>query len=213
MKRPTNRGMHPFSAHRKNVTTLPPVRLRHHPDTSDIPTAIAIGVRECKLAGTTELALITPVKDHLDSMVVGEFLGRDVAKRLMKGDKIKVGDHGVSLTPHTSRSVWMISRIYNPNPEWLFWGGQAGFFSRDAIKLAMDFWAKRGWRDTDHAEDANDRLVGRFGHSLWRQFGMAGGHYRCYRDLVKHQGEITTRLSGYFHKPETFMRPWPGEKE
>ncbi len=101
--------------------------------------------------------------------------------------------------------------LYGIYPEWLFWGGQAVFFSRDAIQLAMDFWARRGWRDTDHAEDANDRLVGRFGHSLWRQFGMEGGHYRCYRDLVQHQGEITTGLSGYFHSSETFKRPWPGE--
>ncbi len=102
--------------------------------------------------------------------------------------------------------------LYGIYPEWLFWGGQAVFFSRDAIKHAIEFWAKRGWRDIPYAENANDALVGRFGHSLWRQFGMEGGHYRCYRDLVQHQGEITTGLSGYYHKSETFTRPWPGEE-
>ncbi len=102
--------------------------------------------------------------------------------------------------------------LYGIYPEWLFWGGQAVFFSRDAIKHAIEFWAKRGWRDIPYAENANDALVGRFGHSLWRQFGMEGGHYRCYRDLVQHEGEITTGLSGYYHKSETFARPWPGEE-
>ena len=99
------------------------------PDTSNIPTAIAIGVRECKQAGTTELALITPVKDNLDSIVVGEFLGRDVSKRLMKGDKIKVGDHGVSLTHH---SVASVQKTRTPSV------GLAFYVSKEAIQKLDD---------------------------------------------------------------------------
>ena len=45
------------------------------------------------------------IKDNLDSIVVEEFLGTDVSKHLMKGDKIKVGDHGISPTHHSVASV------------------------------------------------------------------------------------------------------------
>ena len=45
------------------------------------------------------------VKDHLDPIVVEEFLGPDVSKRLMKGDKIKVGDHVKPPTHHSVASV------------------------------------------------------------------------------------------------------------
>ena len=114
------------------------------PDTSIIPTAIAIGVRECKQAGTTELALITPVKDNLDSIVVGEFLGRDVSKRLMKGDKIKVGDHGVSLTHHSVASVQK-TRTQSV--------GLAFYVSKEAIKklddLRFDTLIFVPWLDKD----------------------------------------------------------------
>lgn len=99
------------------------------PDPSSIPTAIAIGVRECKQAGTTELALITPIKDNLDSIMVGEFLGRDVAKRLMKGDKIKVGNHGVSLTHH---SVSSVQKARTPSV------GLAFYVSKEAIQKLDD---------------------------------------------------------------------------
>ena len=114
------------------------------PDTSNIPTAIAIGVRECKQAGTTELVLITPVKDNLNSIVVGEFLGRDVSKRLMKGDKIKVGDHGVSLTHH---SVASVQKTRTPSV------GLAFYVSKEAIQklddLRFDTLIFVPWLDKD----------------------------------------------------------------
>ena len=103
--------------------------------------------------------------------------------------------------------------LYGVYPEKLFWGGQGVFFSRDIIELAMEYWARNGWRDVRTGTEANDRLVGRFGHSLWRRFGDAGGHFQTYRDLVQHEGEVTTGLSGYYHYSESFTRPWPGESE
>jgi hypothetical protein len=114
------------------------------PNTSSIPTAISIGVRECKQAGTSELVLITPVKDNLDSIVVGEFLGRDVSKRLMKGDKIKVGDHGVSLTHH---SVASVQKTRTPSV------GLAFYISKEAIQklddLRFDTLIFVPWLDKD----------------------------------------------------------------
>lgn len=114
------------------------------PDTSNIPTAIAVGVRECKQTGTTELTLITPVKDNLDSIVVGEYLGRDVSKRLMKGDKIKIGDHGVSLAYH---SVSSIQKTKTPSV------GLAFYVSKDAIQklddLSFDTLIFVPWLDED----------------------------------------------------------------
>ncbi len=101
--------------------------------------------------------------------------------------------------------------LYGIYPEWLFWGGQGVFFSRDTLPLALDFFARHGWRDVDENRDCNDRLVGRFGHSMWRMFGLEGGHYRSYRDLVQHTGEVVS-MSSFFHFSDTFARPWPGEE-
>lgn len=75
------------------------------PDKSKISTAIAIGVRECKNAGTSDLMLITPLKNNLDSIVVGEFLGMDVSKRLMKGDKIPIANSGAFLSHHSVSTI------------------------------------------------------------------------------------------------------------
>lgn len=100
------------------------------PDTSNIPTAIAVGLRECKLADTTELTLITPAKDNLDSIVVGEFLGKDVSKRLMKGEKIKIGDHGVSLIHH---SVATIQKTRTPSVALAFYVSKNSILKLDDI--------------------------------------------------------------------------------
>lgn len=99
------------------------------PDPSNIPTAIATGVRECKLTGTTELTLITPAKDNLDAIVIGEHLGKEVSKRLMKGDKIKIGDQGVSLLHH---SVSTVQKARTPSV------GLAFYVSKDAIQKLDD---------------------------------------------------------------------------
>ena len=101
------------------------------PDPSTIPTAFAVGVRECKQAGSNELSLITPLKNNLDSTVVGEFLGLDVAKRLMKGDLIAMGDFGVSLTHH---SVSTVQKTKTPLVGLVF------YVSKDDIKKLDDLW-------------------------------------------------------------------------
>jgi hypothetical protein len=75
------------------------------PDKSKIPTAIAIGIRECKNVGISDLILITPLKNNLDSIVVGEFLGGDVSKRLMKGEKIPIGNGGASISHHSVSTI------------------------------------------------------------------------------------------------------------
>jgi len=68
------------------------------PNTANIPVAVAVAIRESKALGSDSVTLITPVKDNLDSIVLGDFLGRDAAKRLMKGSTVALGDYGVSLT-------------------------------------------------------------------------------------------------------------------
>lgn len=114
------------------------------PDASTIPTAIAVGVRECKEADSAELTLITPVKNNLDSIVIGEFLGCDVAKRLMKGDRVAIGDHGVSLTHH---SVSTVQKTRTPSV------GLAFYVSKDDIKklddLRFDTLIFVPWLDQD----------------------------------------------------------------
>ena len=102
------------------------------PDTSTIHTAIAIGVHECKQTGTADLTLITPVKNNLDTIAIGDFLGQDVAKRLMKGDRIVIGNYGVSLNHH---SVSTIQKIRTPSI------GLAFYVSKDDIKKldALEF--------------------------------------------------------------------------
>lgn len=101
--------------------------------------------------------------------------------------------------------------LYGIYPEWLFWGGQGVFFSRDAIPLALDFFARHGWRDVKWNHNCNDRLVGRFGQSMFCMCGLEGGHYRAYRDLVQHTGEVVS-MSKFYHFSDTFARPWPGEE-
>ena len=117
------------------------------PDTSTIPTAIALGVRECKQAGAAELTLITPVKNNLDSIGIGKFLGRDVAKRLMKGDRIPIGDQGASLTHH---SVSTVQKARTPSV------GLAFYVSKDDIKklddLRFDTLIFVPWLDNDGVE-------------------------------------------------------------
>lgn len=74
------------------------------PNLSTIPVALTIGIRECKLCGSDQLTLITSLKNNLDSIVVGEFLGEDVCKKLMQGERISIGDHGIALS-HESVST------------------------------------------------------------------------------------------------------------
>lgn len=75
------------------------------PDKSNIPKAINVGIKECKANTTDVLVLITPVKNNFDSIVVGEFLGKDVSKRLMKGDRVPISGQGVSLSHHSVSTI------------------------------------------------------------------------------------------------------------
>lgn len=67
------------------------------PDDRAIPVAIAVGVDQCKKLGLKTLTLITPAKDNLDSIIIGEFLGKEVCKKLMKGQTVAVGETGISV--------------------------------------------------------------------------------------------------------------------
>src|SRR3989339_425712 len=75
------------------------------PDPVVVPKAFAIGLRECKAFSSAVLTIITPVKDNLDSIVIGDVLGRDAAKKLMKGYKVPIGDHGVSFRHESVSTV------------------------------------------------------------------------------------------------------------
>lgn len=114
------------------------------PDQLKVPIAIAIGIKECKNLGTDGLALITPLKDNLDSIVVGAFLGSDVSRRLMKGAKIPIGDHGVSISHYSVSTV-----LRSPSPR----VGLAFYVSSKNIKklddLSFDCLIFVPWLDKD----------------------------------------------------------------
>src|SRR2546425_11658413 len=99
------------------------------PDAGTIPKAIAIGIRECEAIGAGALTIITPAKNNLDSIVIGDFLGRDVAKSLMKGDSVPVRDRGVELR---HESVATVRKIAAPKV------GLAFYVSEDAIRKLDD---------------------------------------------------------------------------
>lgn len=117
------------------------------PDQSNIPKAIAVGLREAIAWNSKNLTLITPTKDNLDSIVVGEFLGRDVSRRLMKNESVSVGDHGVSLT---HESVSTVQKGRTPQV------GLAFYVSKDHIKklddLHFDCLIFVPWLDTEGVE-------------------------------------------------------------
>lgn len=102
------------------------------PDIKNVPVAIAIGVRECKILACDRIAIITPMKSGLDSTILGEFLGPDVAKQLMRGAAIPIGAHGVSLI---HESVATIQKIQTPRV------GLAFYLSKGHIQKLddMDF--------------------------------------------------------------------------
>jgi hypothetical protein len=78
------------------------------PDESKIPISIAIGIRECKSCGSDRLTIITPLK-NLDSIIVGNLLGHDASKRLMKGEQVAIEEYGIFLMYHSMATVMKIS--------------------------------------------------------------------------------------------------------
>lgn len=74
-------------------------------DDNKVKMAIAVGLRECKNCGGRELSLITPVKDNLDTITVGKVLGRQTARRLMKGKRVTCQGTGVRLSHDSIRTV------------------------------------------------------------------------------------------------------------
>jgi hypothetical protein len=80
------------------------------PDQNNVPTAIAIGIRECKAMGIKQMTLITPLK-NLDNIVIGKLLGDAASKQLMKGNSIPIDDYGISLT---YESVSTVQKIRTP---------------------------------------------------------------------------------------------------
>lgn len=75
------------------------------PDKGNIPKAIAIGIREASSLKCKNVTIITSAKDNLDSIMVGEFLGRGVSRRLLKNESVRLGDHDVSLTHESVSTV------------------------------------------------------------------------------------------------------------
>jgi hypothetical protein len=120
------------------------------PDAGTIPKAIAIGIRECEAIGAGALTIITPAKNNLDSIVIGDFLGHDVAKSLMKGDSVPVGDRGVELR---HESVATVRKIAAPKV------GLAFYVSEDAIRklddIPFDCLIFVPWLDEDGEQWAN----------------------------------------------------------
>lgn len=64
------------------------------PDMDKIPTAFALGVKECQRVESDVLTIVTPQK-NLDSIVVGEYLGKAASKTLMKGQQFPVSQVGL----------------------------------------------------------------------------------------------------------------------
>lgn len=67
-------------------------------DSNNVKSAVAVAIREAKALGLDIITLITSVKNNLDRIVLGEFLGRDVAKHLMKGASVALGNYDISFT-------------------------------------------------------------------------------------------------------------------
>lgn len=117
------------------------------PNAENIPVAVAVAIREAKAIGSDTITLITPVKDNLDSIVLGDFLGRDIAKRLMKGGSVALGDYGVNLT-HESTATMQKKRRARI--------GLAFYVSQDAIlqldQLEFDCLIFVPWLDKEGVE-------------------------------------------------------------
>jgi hypothetical protein len=73
----------------------------HGPDEGNVTTGIATALNECQEIGATQIVLITPVRDNLDSIIIGRILGEPAAKRLMKGGVISIADSEVEIIHHS----------------------------------------------------------------------------------------------------------------
>jgi len=114
--------------------------------------------------------------------------------------------------PRERRTSLARGKYYGAYPGWEFYGGQAVYFPQSVLKLAIEFWAQRGWKDRVAAERPNDLLIGAFGEWLWQRNPKHGGIYAAYRSLVQHAGkESHTGLSPNFHCAPSFSLPWHDE--
>ena len=62
------------------------------PDTGNVAKGFAAAVKLCQGLGVDELTLVVPSKGDLATTVVGEFLRAPAAKRLAKGELMKVNE-------------------------------------------------------------------------------------------------------------------------
>lgn len=116
--------------------------------------------------------------------------------------------------PRERRTSLARGKYYGAYPGWEFYGGQAVYFPRSVLKLAIEFWALHGWKDRVAAERPNDLLIGAFGEALWQRNPKSGGIYAAYRSLVQHAGkESHTGLSPNFHCAPSFSLPWHDEPD
>lgn len=137
--------------HEKLISNMKRIHIPNMgPDQSTIPKAIAIGIRECKSLNRDQLTLITPVKDNLDSIVVGEFLGKEASKKLMKGGLIPLPGHDVSIG---HESVASVQKRRTPSVGLVF------YVSSDAIQkldgLNFDCLIFVPWLDQDGIDWGN----------------------------------------------------------
>ena len=136
------------------------------PDKTRLPTALAVGVHECKQAGAAELALITSVKDNLDSIVIGEFLGKEASKKLMKGNHMPIGEHGVSLSHY---SVATVQNARTPSVGLAFYLSKRDIQKLDDLNFEIliyvpwldkdgSIWAEKWDAITHGASDSNNTI-------------------------------------------------------
>lgn len=90
----------------------------------NIPTALKIGIRECIALNSGILTIITPLRDNLHRGALGDFLGHNATKRLMKGGTVLLDKTRVVLA---HESVATIKKKDNGRV------GLAFYVSKDAI--------------------------------------------------------------------------------
>ena len=116
------------------------------PNTDSIPIALALGIRECNRHHSAILTLVTPLKDNLDSIIIGEFLGEAVSKRLIKGEEVPLtGDvEGISLK-HESMAT--VQRHQTPDVVLAFYLSSKHISALDGLNLKSLIYVP--WLDDD----------------------------------------------------------------
>jgi hypothetical protein len=117
------------------------------PVDGNVTTAIAAAIKECQSMGASEVALITPIKNNLDTIIVGQVLGEAASKRLMKGDVVSVANTGIGLTHH---SVGTVAKAKSLQVGLAFYVSPGDMKKLDSLRIDVLLYVP--WLDKDGEE-------------------------------------------------------------